>query len=108
MSLVETDPRYIAMLERIVGQAKELQQTGRLADSGSRREVAMLEHRLRALRAQAQATDPDRRTASPGRAAVVARWSREVCAMSADTRRHTRQLRKELYRLRLITGSPSS
>lgn len=103
----ETDPRFIAMLERVVGQAKEMQQAGRLADRSSRREVVMLEHRLRTLRAQAQATDRGEGTATPGRAAVVAHWAREACAMSAETRLHTRQLRKELYRLRLITGSES-
>lgn len=95
----ETDPRFIAMLERIVGQAKEMQRAGRLADPSSRREVALLERRLRALQAQAQAR------ANPGGTATVVEWSREVRAMSVTTRVHTRQLRKQLYRLRLIPGS---
>lgn len=105
----ETDPRFIAMLERIVGQAKEMQQAGRLADPSSRREVAMLEHRLRVLQAQAQAQahagNPEESRETSGHAALVADWAREVRKMSAGTRGHTRQIRKELYQLRLITGS---
>ena len=96
----ETDRRFIAMLERIVGELKQMKRPGRLADPSSRREVAMLEHRLRTLQARAHAR------ANPGGAAVVVEWSREVRAMSATTRVHTR--RKEAYRLRLITGSVAS
>lgn len=93
----DVDARLIAMLERIVQQSREMQRAGRLSDPSSRREVAMLEHQLRTLQAQA--------SAKPGGSKGVVDWSREVRAMSATTRVHTRQLRKELYRLRLITGS---
>lgn len=98
----EIDPRYIAMLERIVEEAREMQEAGRLTDANSRRELTMLEHQLRALQARAQAR------ATPGRPTVVIEWSRETRALSRTTRLHTRQLRKELYRLRLITGSLAS
>ena len=99
---LESDPRYIAMLERIVDEAREMQDAGRLTDPKSRRELTMLEHQLRALQARAQAT------ASPRNTAVIIQWSQETCALSRTTRLHTRQLRKELYRLRLITGSIAS
>lgn len=100
----DTDTRLIAMLERIVGESKQMQQAGRLADPTSRRELAMLEHKLRALRAKAQATDPEARTGDSRRVAVVLNWAHETRAMSAATRHQTRELRKQLYRLRLIEG----
>lgn len=102
-----TDARFVEVLTRIVREAKELEKGGRLLDSVSHTEVALLEHELRVVEARLAATALGHRAAPAERAAAVADWARALQAASRVTRSHSRQVRKDLYRTRLnIAASP--
>lgn len=95
----------VHVLGRIVGEAKDLQKSGRLQDPVSCSEVSLLEHELAVMQARLAATAiPD---VAGGRAAAVADWARALQGASAAARDHSRRLRKDLYRTRMISGSAS-
>lgn len=100
----ETDGHFVEVLNRIVREARELQRAGRLRDSLSRTEVTMLEHELRVLQARLAADAVSDRSPRTERATAVVSWARAVMAASEATRGHSRRLRKDLYRARLISG----
>lgn len=102
---IETDRDFVEVLNQIVEEAKELQQTGRLLDPVSRTEISILEHELRVVEARLAATAVPDGAADVERAAAVGAWARALSAASAATRDHSRRLRKDLYRTRIISGS---
>lgn len=102
---IETDRDFVEVLHQIVREAKELQQAGRLKDSVSRTEIRILEHELEVVQARLAATAVADGAGNRERAAAVAAWARALSAASAATRDHSRRLRKDLYRTRIISGS---
>ncbi len=100
MSQVTNDD-FLVVLKRIVREAKELQGAGRLLDPVSRTEVTLLEHQLRVTEARLAAHS----SPSVERVAAVRAWARAVSAAAADARSHSRRVRKDIYRARVITGS---
>lgn len=100
-----TDDDFLEVLKRIVREAKELQDVGRLLDPVSRAEVNLLEHQLRVMETRLAAHTSPSPDASLERVAAVRAWARAVSAASADARNHSRRVRKDIYRTRVITGS---
>lgn len=101
-----TNDDFLEVLRRIVREAKELQDGGRLLDPVSRTEVSLLEHQLRVIEARlvADSTTPST-GASAERVEAVRAWARAVSAAAVATRSHSRRIRKDIYRTRVINGS---
>jgi hypothetical protein len=99
------DEDFLAVLRRIVREARELQDVGRLLDPVSRTEVTMLEHQLRVMEARAAVADGPSSAPTVERVAAVRAWARAVSAAAAVTRSHSRQVRKDIYRSRVINGT---
>lgn len=101
----DADEDFLEVLRRIVRESRELQDAGRLLDPVSRSEVTLLEHQLRVMEARQAATA----TPSPGptveRVAAVRAWARAVTDAAVVTRSHSRRVRKDIYRSRVINGS---
>lgn len=100
----EAEEHLVAVLSRIVQEARQLQATGRLRDPVSCSEVALLEQELRVLQARLAVAGSSEQPADGARASAVISWARALTAASEVARGHSRRVRKDLYRTRLIRG----
>jgi hypothetical protein len=100
-----TNDDFLEVLRRIVREAMELQDAGRLLDPVSRTEVTLLQHQLRVMEARLAAHTTPSPSASIERVAAVRDWARAVSAAAVVARSHSRRVRKDIYRTRVITGS---
>lgn len=102
-----TDVDFIEVLAGIVREARALQRAGRLVDPVSRTEVRLLEHQLRVMEARLAATTIANADDATEHSAAVAAWARALRESSGATRDHSRRLRKDLYRTRMMIAPGS-